>query len=257
MLSGMDSSSMGIEELSYAGLPFHVDGSGAIFKYFEPADDLPHPVFLISGVRTAHDVMRGEETQLVGACAGQKELADGKTEVEKVFIFPGTHSKHVRIKDGQITGFKTFMTGEFFDLLKNRSILRHGLADVGDFQEEQMLQSFVQGVNDSSTTNLLNASFRVRTNHLFGYLSKEDNSCYLSGLFIGHELADLIPLKNSNVPLYLVGNSGLQNLYSRAIFKLGLGDNLRQLSLNSDNAVIHGQWKIFENFLNQNDIRHD
>ena len=63
----------------------------------------------------APDVMRGEETQLLGALAAG--LGDG------AYVLPGTHSKWARIGGGRILGFETFMTGEVFAVLKDHSVL--------------------------------------------------------------------------------------------------------------------------------------
>lgn len=257
LISGMASSSIGMEELSYASLPFRVDGSDAVTRCFQANEVFQHPVFLISGVRSDNDVMRGEETQLVGVCDLLEKTVLNNKEAEQVFIFPGTHSKHIYIKDTRITDFKTFMTGEYFDLLRHKSILSHGVSDVQDIQNPQNLQSFKKGVIESLNTNLLNASFKVRTNHLFGYLDKEENSSYLSGLLIGHELRDLIPLKGTKTSVYLVGNSGLLKLYRTAILELGLKDNLQPLPLDAEDAVVRGQLKIYKNFIMKKEFNNE
>src|ERR1044072_3144657 len=85
--SGMSSSSIGMMELLYGGLPFATAGRGVLTP-LEPANaDLPHDVLLVSGIRSADDVMRGEETQLIGCITGNANAA-----TEGTFIFPGTHS---------------------------------------------------------------------------------------------------------------------------------------------------------------------
>jgi 2-dehydro-3-deoxygalactonokinase len=54
----------------------------------------------------AIDVMRGEETQLLGALA----LGHGDGWI----VLPGTHSKWVELSAGRIVRFTTYMTGELF-----------------------------------------------------------------------------------------------------------------------------------------------
>ncbi|HEY7942931.1 MAG TPA: 2-dehydro-3-deoxygalactonokinase, partial [Casimicrobiaceae bacterium] len=51
------------------------------------------------------DVMRGEETQILGA------LGDG-TVSRQVVLLPGTHSKWAVVGDDGVEAFSTFMTGE-------------------------------------------------------------------------------------------------------------------------------------------------
>lgn len=66
LISGMASSSIGIKELPYATLPFGLNGEHVITELFEPTDRFPYRVWLISGVRSEQDVMRGEEIQAIG-----------------------------------------------------------------------------------------------------------------------------------------------------------------------------------------------
>src|SRR5258708_30558283 len=112
----MASSNIGMNELRYKEIPFNVNEPGLVIKKMEAADEFKHSIVLISGVKTIDDAMRGEEKQLAGC-------VDENAEGEQLFIFPGTHSKHVRVKDQFITGIKTYMTGEFFELLSKKSIL--------------------------------------------------------------------------------------------------------------------------------------
>ena len=69
IISGMASSSIGMEEVPYATLPFPVDGSQTSVKLLSGQPDFPHDIILVGGIRTRHDVMRGEETQLIGLLA--------------------------------------------------------------------------------------------------------------------------------------------------------------------------------------------
>jgi 2-dehydro-3-deoxygalactonokinase len=60
-----------------------------------------------------HDVMRGEEVQVLGGL----EADAGRV------CLPGTHSKWVVVANKKITGFSTYMTGETYAVLKQHSIL--------------------------------------------------------------------------------------------------------------------------------------
>jgi 2-dehydro-3-deoxygalactonokinase len=61
------------------------------------------------------DVMRGEETQLLGALA----LGHG----DGWYVLPGTHSKWVRLAGGRVADLATYMTGELFALLTQHGTL--------------------------------------------------------------------------------------------------------------------------------------
>jgi 2-dehydro-3-deoxygalactonokinase len=237
-LSGMASSTIGITDIPYTVVPFATDGENLNTRVIKSTPGFPHDVLIISGARTSDDVMRGEETQLVGCVdEGVEGAATGK---EELFIFPGTHSKHITVKDNQVTAFTTYMTGEFFALLSGQSILH---VAVKKPMENQPLDSFKKGVEAAVTGNLLHNAFLVRTNDLFKKLSKEENFAYLSGLVIGAELKDLKGTKN----VVLCCNSNLEKYYSAAIEILAL-DNARVFPAEKvDKSVIKGQFKILQN----------
>jgi len=101
--------------LPYAAAPLALDGKGLIadeLNWNKPA--WVGPTYLISGAATRHEMMRGEETEAIGlmADAGLSSLGQ-----RSLLILPGTHSKHIWIEDQRIVNFRTFMTGELFDVL--------------------------------------------------------------------------------------------------------------------------------------------
>ena len=243
VISGMASSSIGMISLPYHQMPFALDGSGIETKYQQASSGFNHDILLISGVKSEDDVMRGEETQLIGI---YKEDPDTATQI---YIFPGTHSKHIIIKDKQAVRFKTYMTGEFFELLSKKSILHSTVEKNADLHQANCLESFKQGVRDSCGSNLLHACFRVRTNNLFGILDKKENYHYLSGLLIGAELQDLSD--NDSIIIYLCCGSGLRANYETALYVLGLDHKTHIFSAQSvDESVIIGQSKILSNKIN-------
>ena len=129
-ISGMASSSVGWLELPYASLPWRLDGADAVWRELPaPAGAGPgHRTILISGVRAASDVMRGEETEAVGVF--QLPLAAPLGE-RAIVVLPGTHSKHLRILGNSIVDFQTYMTGELFEVLARHSLLRHSVGPGG------------------------------------------------------------------------------------------------------------------------------
>ena len=139
VISGMASSSIGMVELPYKELSFRTDGGDLFTHVIEASEDFKHKIIIISGVKSTTDVMRGEETILIGCNAEY-------SEEEQVFIFPGTHSKHIIVKNGTAHDFKTYMTGEIFDLLCNKSILSNSVEkDDNDIGNKSNLY-FINGV---------------------------------------------------------------------------------------------------------------
>lgn len=237
VVSGMASSTIGMLELPYKPLPFATDGSDVATRLLDPTDDFPHPLLLISGVKSATDVMRGEETQLVGC-------GFGNTAQEQLFLHPGTHAKHVLVQHGQATSLKTYMTGELFSLLSKKSILAASVEAGGQLDDAQNQEWFERGVHDSGQANLLHNAFLVRTNNLFEKATKQQNYFYLSGLLIGAECQDLTAHPPASI--VLAGEPVLVAHYSAALRKLGLADSCPIRTQDGEEVTLRGQLAVLE-----------
>jgi len=202
IISGMASSAIGMKELAYKKIPFNIKPENLNVHIEEPTSLFPHTIIIVSGACSANDVMRGEETILAGCDINRAQ--------KQLFIFPGTHSKHIVVEDGSITSVKTYMTGELFSLLSSNSILSGSVE-----KHDAILSSnvFLKGVEDVSACSLLNAVFHVRTNELFNSLDKKSNYAYLSGLLIGEELKSL----QKDLPVTIVSSGDLATLYEAAL----------------------------------------
>lgn len=248
LISGMASSSIGIEDVPYASLPFALDGSQVKSRKLMVQEDFPYEIILISGVQSNHDVMRGEETQLIGIWS---LLADrGSQPKEAIIIFPGTHSKHVYIKDGQLINFKTFMTGEMYQVTANYSILKDSVK-MQDEQEPDAadMLAFKAGIKNARESGILNSLFTVRTNQLFNRFSKTQNAFFLSGLLIGSELMDL--LKKQDCPIFLCSGKHLFGLYKIALEELELAGRTTFIEADLvERAAMTGQKIIYEQYVN-------
>ncbi|WP_199271639.1 2-dehydro-3-deoxygalactonokinase [Paraglaciecola sp. L3A3] len=153
-----------------------------------------------------YDVMRGEEVQLFG-------VAKLLQVSEFTAILPGTHSKHATYSNGRITAFASFLTGEFYSVLSQHSLLGKGLPT----DAPQDKQAFLKGVSDGQTGQLTNRIFLAWTNRLFKNLTEAQIPDYLSGLLIGYELKEL-PIQF----VYLVGGNALCARYQDACKQLGV-----------------------------------
>ena len=228
IISGMASSTIGMKDLPYAKLPFTLSGDNLNIEKFDADNFCKHDILLVSGLQTDVDVMRGEETLLLGCDVDDDALV----------IFPGTHSKHVIIKNKIAVDFKTYMTGEFFNLLSTHSLLAKSVVNDNEVHEK----AFVNGVNDGAANNLLNASFHVRTNQLFQKNSAEENYHYLSGLLIGSELNEVSESNQKNVVLVCA-----ENLLQQYITALNV-INQNQFTINTinvDGALIKAHIKLY------------
>jgi len=237
IISGMASSTLGIKELPYADLPFSAKGDSVVISNITTSG-LSHHVMLISGVKSGNDVMRGEETQWLGLMQDKRF----SSEEELLFILPGTHSKHVHVRSGNMVAFKTYMTGEFFNLLSTQSVLKNSVSIQKRFENAAEKAAFLQGVEASSTSNLLHEAFMIRTNQVFGKMDLRSNGFYLSGLLIGSELRHATGYK-----IVLAAGTELSSFYEAALQHLDKSDEFIIVSgLLADMAVVTGQLVIFK-----------
>ncbi len=205
LMSGMVGSRQGWTEVPYvqcpAGLP---EIARHLVRVRDDAWIVPGLSFIDeSGVP---DVMRGEETQLLGALDA---IGD-----DSLVCLPGTHSKWARVRGGRVIAFRTHFTGEMFAVLKSHSLLgrmlEDGPADPG---------AFAEGVDRSGDEGgLLHHLFGVRTRALFGDLGGPLGSSYLSGILIGHELRSLPDVGS----FHILGEAALADIYAKAAAMLGL-----------------------------------
>ena len=225
VMAGMIGSRNGWREVPYVACPAEL-GDIAAGLLCVAADGLPgRRVFIAPGLRHspvagAPEVMRGEETQLIGLL----ESLPGAGP--HTVCLPGTHSKWATVGGGRISGFRTAMTGELYAVLKQHSLLG-ALMDQGDGAVNEDAQAFELGVRTSGDAGgLLSHLFSVRTLGLFGELSSVQLPSYLSGLLIGHELQGLLAGAKQ---VHLIGGEALARRYRCA------------LALRGVDAHVHGE----------------
>jgi 2-dehydro-3-deoxygalactonokinase len=236
IISGMASSSIGMIDVPYSDIPVRIDGSDINKKFIAATPKFNHDIVIISGAKTPDDVMRGEETQLVGAMDGHI------SDQEELYVFTGSHSKHILVKGGKAVGFRTYMTGEFFELLYKKSLLNTGLEKGQGFLYPENKESFEAGVRDSRKYSLLHSAFLVRVNYLLKKRSKQENYYYLSGLLIGYEMGDLLSYHSKQV--HIVSNEALSIYYETAFNVLNQNASASAIIHSADEALIRGQWRM-------------
>lgn len=204
LVSGMAGSQQGWREAPYCACPAGFAEVAAQLTWISPGS-----IAIVPGLSCQHsdtpDVMRGEEVQIFGALelAG---LSDGW------FVLPGTHSKWAEVRAGRIVSFRTCMTGEFFSLLSQHSLLARTLTPEAPFDEA----AFADGVAYAAQgTGLLNTAFSARTLALFGRKTPAALASYLSGLVIGEELRTQAHADVSEV--VLIGSPQLTARYAQAL----------------------------------------
>ena len=161
----------------------------------------------------ADNVMRGEETQLLGLAALDPGFSG-------VVCMPGTHSKWAQLSGTRIERFSTAMTGEMFEVLRTHSVLRHSLT--GDLDGPGRADGFATGAAAglAHPDQLLGTLFQVRAGALLSGRQPDWCAGYLSGLLIGTEIGGNRHLIGAQaVPL--IGSPALCALYAQVLDMIG------------------------------------
>ena len=156
------------------------------------------------------DIMRGEETQIAG-------FINKNTDFNGVVCLPGTHTKWVNVKEGQITSFKTFMTGELFGVISNHTLIRHSISIKGWNQA-----GFEAGIHEgfNKPGSIASDLFSLRAESIVNDLDRDEARSTLSGLLLGVELNGAQSYwENNNVTI--IGSQLLSNNYHQGLKILG------------------------------------
>jgi len=230
ILSGMVGSTIGWREASYLSCPVAAEAiaQGALRFTAAGRDIAIVPGLSCKGPAGLFDVMRGEETQLLGAMRLQPELAQGR----HLFCLPGTHAKWVLVEDGRVIHFQTALSGELFALLSAHSVLARGAGAVS--RDHAAFGDGLEQAQDKA--GLLNLLFSTRSRQLVGEIPKEQAASYLSGLIIGEDVAAALRLFAPEGHVTLVCAPDLAALYATALSRHGQDS----ASISGDDAALAG-----------------
>lgn len=228
VICGMAGSTQGWMEAPYVDTPTSLENI--------PLQAVPVPgtetmVRILPGLAqrkmSAPDVMRGEETLILGAV-----LQRG---VSGTICLPGTHSKWVTVDKAEVRGFSTSMTGEVFSLLQSHSVLAHSVQQAAGEKDDD--KAFQSAVNEavSSPEKILQALFSVRSTSLLQQnATARQMRARLSGLLLGVEIAGVRNMVQEQVTL--ISSGQLAHNYKRALNIAGFQCEL----IDADEMVLAG-----------------
>lgn len=217
IMAGMVGSNAGWVSVPYLSCPTRLtDIAGRLTRVEQAA---PLEAWIIPGISIDndhnHNVMRGEETQLLGAW---------RIQPASLYLMPGTHCKWVRVDQGVINDFRTVMTGELHHLLMSQSLVGVGLT-----AQQPNPEVFRQGMEQGfAQSNILRCLFETRAAHVLGSLDKSAVSEWLSGLLIGNEVAQMQRdwgIGRSET-ITVIGNPKLAARYQQALEYAGISYQL-------------------------------
>jgi 2-dehydro-3-deoxygalactonokinase len=222
VMAGMVGSNAGWLSVPYLSCPVSL---GEIASRLTRVED---KAWIVPGLSVERDdnynVMRGEETQLLGAI---------ELQPASLYVMPGTHAKWVQVEQDRVQDFRTVMTGELHHLLLRQSLIGAGLPE-----QEENAAAFREGVQvGSHDSSILSRLFEVRASHVLGARDRRQISDFLSGLLIGHEVALMTQHADiGSQPITIIAGSALAQRYQQALQFIGVDS----VTLAGDRAFQHG-----------------
>ena len=218
IICGMAGSRQGWVEAPYADAPAALDH---LIAKAAKVPVISRDVRILPGIAQrkegAPDVMRGEETQLIGL---------GAAKGRKLVCMPGTHSKWVDMDGGRVGHFTTYLTGELFALFSRQSILRHSIGadavfEAGNHAFAESCAAMIEAPED-----LPKRLFSIRAASLLQGTGTSDSAAALSGLLIGAEIGSARRTYGTNALVTLVAAGFLGSLYENALATAGFRHSL-------------------------------
>lgn len=237
LASGMLTSELGLIELSHILLPAGIKELRENMYFTEFPEICAIPFGFIRGVKYRGegleniDIIRGEETELAG-------LFEGKG----IYVLPGSHSKIIEVSEaGEITAFKTMLTGEMIAALSQNTILKEAInlntavLDV-EYLKNGYLYACKNGIN--------NALFRVRI--LKKLENADNNACYsfFLGAVLQGEIEYILSLTQEKI---IIGGKRALRQPMAVLLKAFSNKQIIELAENqTKSATTLGAIKIFE-----------
>ena len=201
LASGMVGSKQGWVEAPYQSTPCNLHN----VDFISPSvKDKRFSLKIFSGISQNNkpDVMRGEETQIAG-------FLHDNPNFNGSICLPGTHSKWVQIENGHIINFKTFMTGELFEIISKNSVLIHSVTS-NKIKKNELIMAVDEIIKKPEIFG--NALFQLRADDLINSRGSEIYKSKLSGYLLGLELLGSLEFWKKK-DIVLIGNADLIELY--------------------------------------------
>ena len=217
LMAGMVGSRSGWQEVPYLDCPLGLEALAT--QLFKLDTRLPVAVYIVPGVKGVGaagqvDVMRGEETQLLGLWGAYSDNDGPMT-----FCLPGTHCKWGQLDHGRLESFSTVMTGELFALLCQHSSLAKGQIEALSQFDQEWFDAGVSLAQEQG--GLMHQLFTARSRTVTGELPSSGLTSYLSGILIGTDvLANLDLCRNRH--LYLIGSVAVSTRYQRVFSRFSV-----------------------------------
>lgn len=176
LASGMITSELGLYNLPHIAAPAGIKELHNAICEVTLDSISPIPFAFVPGVKVSDgtlegtDMMRGEETEIVG-------LKDYGSN-DCLYVLPGSHSKIIQVdSNGRICDFHTMLTGEMISALACNTILKNSVS----LEQDQLDDvSLLDGYNFCKTFGMNEALFKTRVlKNIFQATDKQAYSFFL------------------------------------------------------------------------------
>lgn len=200
----------------------------------------------------APDVMRGEETQILGLFKLHPLLAHGR----HLLCLPGTHTKWVSIDEGMVRDFLTAPTGELFAALCAHTVLVKDDQRLGGvaIDEGAAFDRGVAEVRRFTHVNLLHRLFESRSRRVAGELDAKEAAPFLSGMLIAADVQGALNVFAAAAQartVFVIGSAALTERYAKALSVAGK----EALTLDGSHAAVTGL-AFLHQLLSTRDLHH-
>ncbi len=191
VMSGMASSPDGLLEVRHLDVPVSLTILRGALVPLRDLSVLPHTIWLVPGVRSLPrqgtrldlqdavdaQIMRGEETEVLGA------LADQASDEPQLVALPGSHTQLALVHGEAIADVFSSVTGELRGAIVERTIL--GSALRGNDPETLDPQFVTLGYDALQRYGFNHAIYAVRTLELFADTTAAQRHAFFQGVLTG------------------------------------------------------------------------
>ena len=239
LASGMITSEHGLINLPHIQTPAGINELHESMHECIIEDVSTIPFIFIRGVKSVsselseYDVMRGEETELVGL----------EPKAECVYILPGSHSKIIYTDEcARIKSFYTMLSGEMIAALSSGTILK----DAVDLSVTKTDENFlVRGYNYAAKEGLGEALFKVRILKNFFSATPVELYSFFIGAVLSGEIKKILSLNPRSI--IIGGKAQLKNALCILLSSLSDTEIITVSGEDADASVWRGAIKVYEN----------
>lgn len=208
--SGMITSEYGLCPLEHITIPAGITELHNTMYETVLEDVSEIPFVFIRGVKMLGetldktDVMRGEETELIGI------LKEGNG----VYVLPGSHSKIIYVVNNKISEFSTMMTGEMIAALSQNTLLKASV----DLEKSNAVDEYVfKGYEYCSENGINMALFKVRVLDTIFKCSKDEIYSFFMGVVLCDEIKKILKADSDNI--VIGGNNRIKEIMGKILKK--------------------------------------